>query len=398
MIQHIGALVALFYWIHFTWSSPIDSQDSPPVPSLSESITNMTVSNIDDPTCIDRATAGYFPTTLGDCDEAVNQMLAEPLVPTTFSRQPVRGSHVIQVPKSWDGGSCIVTIDASNDAVETFGFFKVLFGAANIKSVCIEKRKLFLGGTKLVDGSRNFFLKVTGKGSITTQNMVAVARREMKDRLTEKAEEIHQRFAGPLPALGGVPTRSVADELVDSSASKPHFFTRRARAPRVRPRISSPSIAMEPTINCFGSSEGYDEAPLADDCYTAIRLLLTDKNILIPQTFANGGHGGIFTPIQKSRHTCLVDIDAYEEGQRGTFSLIKAVYYVSQIVEPCVKGTGQTLKRPLGGWIGLGIDVPFFVRLSGVAADGSGFRVGGNLSLPSLNQVPSTILQPAAVS
>lgn len=102
------------------------------------------------------------------------------------------------------------------------------------------------------------------------------------------------------------------------------------------------------------------------DCYTAVRLVLAERNILEPQDFDKiGDYMRRKVPYYKSYKSCLFILDTVDPSGEGEFPLIRPAYYAAELIQPCV----ARKKLPLGGQVQLDVG-SFFVAVVGLGPRG----------------------------
>lgn len=94
--------------------------------------------------------------------------------------------------------------------------------------------------------------------------------------------------------------------------------------------------------------------------------MLTDKKIVIPQTFGKGVNADIKLPKIWRYKSCMVLVDSKEQGQE-IFTLLRPAYYASEMIQPCI---AQRPFSPLGGKVTLDMGT-MWVAVVGVSPIGS---------------------------
>ena len=97
--------------------------------------------------------------------------------------------------------------------------------------------------------------------------------------------------------------------------------------------------------SCYGPETALTKHALLEDCYTVTRLILTDKKIVLPQTFGKGVAADIQLPYVKKYKTCMIVVDA-KEAEVDTFLLLRVAYYAAELIQPCI---AQKPFNPIGG-------------------------------------------------
>lgn len=112
---------------------------------------------------------------------------------------------------------------------------------------------------------------------------------------------------------------------------------------------------------CYTDATGALQPALLDDCYKAVRLILVNKKIVLPQTFGKRMPADVQMPWVSRFETCLVLLDTMER-EIDTFLLIRVAYYAAELIQPCIANRPYS---PLGGRVGLDKQ-NIFVAITGI--------------------------------
>ena len=131
-----------------------------------------------------------------------------------------------------------------------------------------------------------------------------------------------------------------------------------------------PSVVAPPTpsATCYVPGGTIRNQAFLSDCYTAIRLVLSERSIVAPQRFSVSrpqpptppAPNHVYLPFIRQYKTCLFVLDSTEPREEAEFLLIRAAYFAGELVQPCV----ARQKIPLGGKTTINVG-NFFVAVLG---------------------------------
>ncbi|KAG7005328.1 hypothetical protein G7Y79_00020g048560 [Physcia stellaris] len=141
----------------------------------------------------------------------------------------------------------------------------------------------------------------------------------------------------------------------------------------VHPSISlplHPSLVAPPvnSATCYVPGGTIQNRPFLSDCYTAIRLVLSERSIVAPQRFSvprgqpptPPAPNHIYVPYIRQYKTCLFILDTTDPREEQEFLLIRAAFFAGELVQPCV----ARQKVPLGGKTTINVG-GFFIAVLG---------------------------------
>ncbi|KAI4211177.1 MAG: hypothetical protein LQ351_005975 [Letrouitia transgressa] len=308
-------------------------------------------------TCFHRTTHPEFlPLDPNSCSLVIEYIISTPRSNIDeWEFGPEGTHHNFTIPKRWATSGCVIII--RNTRPHETDIFKVLdiaVAAQRIITRCKrESGKDFRGGTSSIGTS---YLKGLAVGvaaphlappgpnedtvmvpdacprppppspDINVAPSLDVVRRRVRSRDPPRAVPAALEPRSPIQAASA----GVASEVPSASG-----------APTLPP-FSKPFVGSDFQIECIPPDATESVIPI--DCYSAIRLLLVDPHVLEKR---------YWRPRQsffKIRNACEVYVGADEHGEGDEFSLIKAAYYASEMVDTCLR----LRKVPHGGRIGIG--------------------------------------------
>ncbi|KAI4158665.1 MAG: hypothetical protein LQ342_007244 [Letrouitia transgressa] len=262
--------------------------------------------------------------------------------------------HNFTIPRRWATSGCVIVI--RNTRPHETDIFKVLDIAVTAQRIITRCRresvKDFRGGTSSIGTSyvRGLAVGVAAphletpndedtvmvpdacprppppSPDVNVAPSLDVARRRVRSREPPRAVPATLERRSPIQAVGA----GVASE-VPSASGVPTL-----------PPFSEPFVGSDLQIECIPPETTESVVPF--DCYSAIRLFLVSPSVLEKRYWHPG------QSYFKIRNACEVYVGADEHGRGDEFSLIKAAYYASEMVDTCLR----LRKVPYGGRIGIG--------------------------------------------
>ena len=126
------------------------------------------------------------------------------------------------------------------------------------------------------------------------------------------------------------------------------------------PYNGSTATSLTGHATCYERASGLHKHADLEDCYMATRLILTNKKIILPQTFGRGAAVDFGLPLVTKYKTCMIVLDS-KDADVDTFLLLRVAYYAAELIQPCVANRPFS---PLGGQVGLDKKT-FFVAMVG---------------------------------
>lgn len=361
MMQNLGLLLLAFITTAFSWAptphlvprASIDASSNGPIDQpaderIARSSYNVSQANIANslsvlPTYPVDCFGPESPFALhiavaADCEFVINEMILR--LPNPMQKQKFGFNDSadlnLHAPenRNWFHGGCVICLSSQDETEEdTFRPVDVAMVAQRIVQECVIGSKVALGGTASIGSIlKDFYIVIGGlpPPPLSSSN----------DTLS----------LNPSVALHNI----VPEGHITFKESDTRNLANRSRNPI--DRISSGNL--NPAISCVKPGMPAAAGDInVDDCSATARTILQDPQVLKPQLFTTEKTGGIHVPFLRKAGSCYLLVNTYAPySTSDMFSLLKAVYYASEVMRKCSLGGVAKISRETG----------FFVSVTGV--------------------------------
>lgn len=306
-----------------------------------------------DPTLIDRRK----PAIASDCRFIVNEMilrLPNPMIEQTFGYTDDVDINLSEKENSqFIYGTCVVFIRSVDKTAspDRFRFLDVAYTALRIVEQCVEGSKYAIGGFAGIgttDG--DFYVGVGGIGPIYLANGTNL---DLASGAGISSPSNTIPVSSSRNRTGSTSSYSYSGTMSVDLGKRSSNTTKFVQA----------SSGFAPSVRCIRSGMPAARKIDIQDCTDAAMVLLSDPMILNPQVFTTEPTGGIKMPFLQHSKSCYLMMDtSLDMSVSESITLLKMVYWASEIVLKCVYGREQGF----GGVSKLDKDRGIFVSVTGV--------------------------------
>lgn len=283
-----------------------------------------------------------------DCAIVIDEIilrLPNPMLEQTFGYTDAADINLSKPEYNhWAYGQCAIFV---RNTVKTtqgrFRFVDVAFAAQRIIQQCVEGSKHGIGGTSNIGtNDYNFYVGVGGVGGPDVLNGTA----------------LESAFNILLPSPPGASSGLISSSQYNSTESAD-----------LQKRSSNITSLLQyngnfaPTVGCIQHGMPAAQEVELQDCSNAATELLSEPNILLPQSFTTESTGGIRMPFVHRNRSCYLMLDTKSDLSISvSIPLLKMVYWALEIMLKCVVGR----EKAFGGVSRMYDDREIFVSVTGV--------------------------------
>ena len=292
-----------------------------------------------------------------DCEFIINEIISRlpnPMTVQTFGWTDAEDINLTNKENGrWIYGQCVVYIRSFDEMAgpDRFRFVDVAVAAHRIMEHCIEEAKYAIGG-------------ISDVGTVKDRFYVGVAGMELADLGNGTLLELASGTGLSLPSrtILGSPSRngSVLTPSYDEGSTDSIDLIKRSS--NITQFVTA-SKEYTPPVRCISAGTPAARRIEIQDCTNVAVLLLSDPQVLRPQSFTTEPTGGIKMPFLNHNESCYFMMDtSLDLSVSVSMTLLKMVYWASEIMLTCISGRAQGF----GGFATLDKDREIFVSVTGV--------------------------------